>query len=235
MWGNYGINSFTNIFVGHIGDIELSAVAIASSVVSNFSFGFLLGMASALETLCRQAFGAGQIDLLGVYIQRSWIILFGACFALLPLYLYATPILRLLGLEPDIADIAGAFTMQVIPQMFSLPVNFQPKSSYRHRSQVGYYCAAAAYDISAWAIAVAQVVYVVGWCKEGWTGLSCVRVSNELGSAHPRAAKYSVFVTSRLHSLFSLEYFQQSLSLQLETNLLSFLQTVKRCERLRLV
>ncbi|OMO78796.1 hypothetical protein CCACVL1_14102 [Corchorus capsularis] len=42
IWCNYGINSFTNIFVGHIGDIELSAVAIALSVVANFSFGFLI-------------------------------------------------------------------------------------------------------------------------------------------------------------------------------------------------
>lgn len=40
---NYGINSFTNIFAGHIGDIELSSVAIALSVVANFSFGFLVG------------------------------------------------------------------------------------------------------------------------------------------------------------------------------------------------
>lgn len=39
---NYGVNSFTSIFVGHIGDLELSAVAIALSVVSNFSFGFLV-------------------------------------------------------------------------------------------------------------------------------------------------------------------------------------------------
>lgn len=39
---NYGINSFTNIFVGHIGDLELSAVAISLSVIQNFSFGFLV-------------------------------------------------------------------------------------------------------------------------------------------------------------------------------------------------
>lgn len=39
---NYGVNSFTSIFVGHIGDLELSAVAISLSVVSNFSFGFLV-------------------------------------------------------------------------------------------------------------------------------------------------------------------------------------------------
>lgn len=39
---NYGINSFTNIFVGHLGDVELSAVAICLNVISNFSFGFLV-------------------------------------------------------------------------------------------------------------------------------------------------------------------------------------------------
>lgn len=39
---NYGINSFTNIFVGHISDLELSAVAISLSVIANFSFGFLV-------------------------------------------------------------------------------------------------------------------------------------------------------------------------------------------------
>lgn len=41
---NYGINSFTNIIVGHLGDVELSAVAISLSVIANFSFGFLVSM-----------------------------------------------------------------------------------------------------------------------------------------------------------------------------------------------
>lgn len=39
---NYGINSFTNIFAGHIGDVELSSVAISLSVIANFSFGFMV-------------------------------------------------------------------------------------------------------------------------------------------------------------------------------------------------
>lgn len=38
----YGMNSTTQIFVGHIGNLELSAVAIGLSVVANFSFGFLV-------------------------------------------------------------------------------------------------------------------------------------------------------------------------------------------------
>jgi len=44
IWCNYGINSFTNIFVGHIGNVELSAVAISLSVIANFLFGFVVKM-----------------------------------------------------------------------------------------------------------------------------------------------------------------------------------------------
>ncbi|KAL0357888.1 UNVERIFIED_CONTAM: protein DETOXIFICATION 32 [Sesamum calycinum] len=32
-------------------------------------------MGSAVETLCGQAYGAGQLEMLGVYLQRSWVIL----------------------------------------------------------------------------------------------------------------------------------------------------------------
>lgn len=39
---NYGINSFTSIFIGHIGDLELSGVAISLSVIANLSFGFMV-------------------------------------------------------------------------------------------------------------------------------------------------------------------------------------------------
>ncbi|XP_061996233.1 protein DETOXIFICATION 35-like [Rosa rugosa] len=288
---NYGINSFTNIFAGHIGNVELSAIAISLSVIGNFSFGFLLGMASALETLCGQAFGAGQVGMLGVYLQRSWIILIVTCFCLLPLYIYSGPALKLLGQEDDVADLAGKFSIQTIPQLFSLAINFPTQKFLQAQSKVrvlacigiatllvhigllsvfikvlgwGTTGAAAAYNVSAWGMTLAQVVYVVGWCRDGWKGLSLlafkelwaflklsiasavmlcleiwyfmtiivltghlenpviavgslsicmnvngwegvffigvnaaisVRVSNELGSARPRAAKYSVIVT----------------------------------------
>lgn len=46
---NYGTNSFTNIFVGHLGDVQLSAVAISLSVISNFSFGFLVSFYKPLN------------------------------------------------------------------------------------------------------------------------------------------------------------------------------------------
>ncbi|XP_020112900.1 protein DETOXIFICATION 35-like [Ananas comosus] len=197
----YGTNSTTQIFVGHLGNLQLSAVAIGLSVVSNFSFGFLLGMGSALETLCGQAYGAGQVSMLGVYLQRSWIVLLCSAFLLTPLYIFATPILRLLGQDHAIAAEAGKFTAAIIPQMFALAVNFPTQKFLQAQSKVaalawiglaglachvallalfvyafdwGIYGAAAAYDASSWAIAAAQAAYVVARCGAGgaWTGLS---------------------------------------------------------------
>ncbi|KAL9661303.1 hypothetical protein QQ045_026127 [Rhodiola kirilowii] len=287
----YGINSTTNIFVGHIGDVELSAVSISLTVIGTFSFGFMLGMGSALETLCGQAYGAGKYELLGVYMQRSWLILSVTCIILLPIYIFAAPILKLLGQQDEIADLAGKFTILVIPQFFSLAINFPTSKFLQAQSKVGVLTwisvvglaihvlslwlfifvfgwgttgAAVAYDISSWGIVVAQLVYVFVWCKDGWKGFTwlalreiwafvrlsvasavmlcleiwymmsiiiltghlnnaviavdslsicmnfngweamlfiginaaiSVRVSNELGSRHPRTAKYAVYVT----------------------------------------
>lgn len=156
-------------------------------------------MGSALETLCGQAFGAGQVQMLGIYMQRSWIILLVTCIFLLPIYIFASPILKLLGQEESVADYAGHFTLLVIPQLFSLAINFPASKFLQAQSKVtalawigfvalllhipllwllifvfgwGTTGAAIAYDITSWGIAAGQVVYVIGWCKEGWTGLS---------------------------------------------------------------
>lgn len=142
-------------------------------------------MASALETLCGQAFGAGELEMLGVYMQRSWIILTGTCVCLLPLYIYSAPVLKLLGQRHDIADAAGDFSLKIIPQMFSLAINFPTQKFLQAQSKVailawvgfvalmihigilflfikvfkwGLAGAAMAYDISGWCIAIAQVL-----------------------------------------------------------------------------
>lgn len=158
-----------------------------------------LGMGSALETLCGQAFGAGKIDMLGVYMQRSMIVLFVSCILLLPLYVFATPILKLLG-QPDlIAEPAGFYALLIIPQLFSLSVAFPTQKFLQSQSKVGVLAciaglclaaqtllcwlfvdvfgwgaagAAVALDLTSWITVIAQFVYVVGWCGDSWKGFS---------------------------------------------------------------
>ncbi|XP_051137911.1 protein DETOXIFICATION 35-like [Andrographis paniculata] len=195
----YATNSVATIFVGHLGDVELSAFSIAISVVGTFAFGFMLGMGSALETLCGQAFGAGQVHMLGVYMQRSFIVLFCTCVLLLPIYIFATPLLKLLGQPDDIANLSGYFTLLTIPQLFALSVTFPTQKFLQAQSKVTvlawiaifnllaqvFWCwlfidvfkwgavgACFAYDVTNWINALAQLIYVIYWCKDGWKGLS---------------------------------------------------------------
>ncbi|KAL2227058.1 UNVERIFIED_CONTAM: Protein DETOXIFICATION 35, partial [Sesamum indicum] len=158
-----------------------------------------LGMASALETLCGQAFGAGKIEMLGTYMQRSMIILFASCVLLLPLYFFATPILKLLGQQDEIANLVGPYSLITIPQLFSLAVSFPTQKFLQAQSKVSvlvwitflamisqiFLCwlfiyifrwgttgAAVAFDITSWGVAIAQYIYVVCWCTDGWKGYS---------------------------------------------------------------
>ncbi|XP_073031791.1 protein DETOXIFICATION 35-like isoform X3 [Primulina eburnea] len=156
-------------------------------------------MGSALETLCGQAYGAGQIHMLGIYMQRSIIILFATCILVSPLYIFATSILKLVGQQEEIANLAGVYTLMVLPQLCSLAVIFPTQKFLQAQSKVtmlawtgvialishSFLCwlfiyvfgwgatgASVAFDLSGWGTAIAQLVYVVGWCKDGWRGFS---------------------------------------------------------------
>ncbi|KAG2331951.1 hypothetical protein Bca4012_018463 [Brassica carinata] len=117
----------TQAFAGHLGELELAAISIMINVIIGFTFSLLLGMASALETLCGQAFGAKKYDMLGVYMQRSWIILFLCSILLVPIFFFVTPILKFFGQPDNVAELSGNIAVWVIPLHFAfafiLPIN----------------------------------------------------------------------------------------------------------------
>ncbi|KAH1206904.1 Protein DETOXIFICATION 34 [Glycine max] len=191
------MDSSTSIYAGHIGDIELSSIGVYQGVIGAIYFYLLFGMSSALATLCGQAFGAGKIQSTCIYVQRSWIILTATCIILLPIYVYATPILKLLGQDEGIAEVAGRYSIQVIPYMFSFAVAFPIQRFLQAQSKVKVIMCIAFVDlliqngllyifinvfgwgitglaivtnIVGWLYAVALVVYTIGWCKEEWSG-----------------------------------------------------------------
>ncbi|OAY62853.1 Protein DETOXIFICATION 27 [Ananas comosus] len=196
----YSMNVITQAFAGHLGELELASISIANTVVVGFNFGLMLGMASALETLCGQAFGAKKYHMLGVYMQRSWIVLFLCAVVLLPMYFFATPILRLLGQPPELAAQAGDVSMWLIPLHFSFAFLFplqrflqcQLKNAvnavisavalvvhvfvtwlFVSRMQLGLVGTAATLNFSWWVAAFLQFAYVAcGGCPDTWKGFS---------------------------------------------------------------
>ncbi|KAF8718116.1 hypothetical protein HU200_025601 [Digitaria exilis] len=118
------MNVITQAFAGHLGDLELAAISFANTVVVGFNFGLMLGMASALETLCGQAFGAKKFHMMGVYMQRSWIVLFMCAVLLLPMYFFAEDVLLLTGQSPELSAMAGRVSVWFIPLHFSFAFLF---------------------------------------------------------------------------------------------------------------
>ncbi|KAB2023705.1 hypothetical protein ES319_D06G037200v1 [Gossypium barbadense] len=196
----YSMNIITQAFAGHLGDVELAAISIANTVIVGFNFGLLLGMASALETLCGQAFGAKEYHMLGIYMQRSWIVLLLCCFLLLPFYVFATPVLKLLGQPDDVAEMSGVVAIWMIPLHFSFAFQFPLQRFLQSQSKTavlayvsfvalgvnvltswvfvnvldwGVIGASLALDISWWVGALGLYSYtVLGGCPLSWTGYS---------------------------------------------------------------
>lgn len=57
------------LVVGHLGKNELAAVSLAS-MTSTITLAVFEGIATALDTLCPQAYGAGNLELVSVHVQR---------------------------------------------------------------------------------------------------------------------------------------------------------------------
>lgn len=157
-------------------------------------------MGSALETLCGQAVGAGQFNMLGIYLQRSWIITVVTALFLTPIYVFTSPILKLVRQNKDISNLAGKYALWVIPQLYAYALNFPIQKFFQSQSRVwvmtiisiaslalhvllnwilvikfgqGLLGAAIAGNISWWLLNIAQIVYAIsGRFPDAWTGFS---------------------------------------------------------------
>lgn len=159
-----------------------------------------LGMASALETLCGQSYGAGQYHMLGIYLQRSWLVQLPFTVALLPLFLFTTPLLRLLGQDEAVALMAGKISLWFIPTLFSFSLSFTLQMYLQSQSKnrvISYWAAISlgthvllswllamrlnlgvagvmsSTTIALWIPIVGQLLFVFGgWCSDTWKGFS---------------------------------------------------------------
>ncbi|GFP82645.1 protein transparent testa 12 [Phtheirospermum japonicum] len=196
----YSLGAFTQTFAGHVGTLPLAAFSVENSVIAGLSLGVLLGMGSAVETLCGQAYGAGQLDMLGVYLQRSWVILIGTSCLLMFLYIFALQFLLAIGQTESISRAAGKFALWMIPQLFAYALNFPTAKFLQAQSKImamaiisavvlalhillswllmlrlnwGMAGGTAVLDASWWVIVVAQLIYIFsGTCGKAWTGLT---------------------------------------------------------------
>ncbi|KAM7272693.1 hypothetical protein ACFE04_027356 [Oxalis oulophora] len=105
------------MFIGHLSQISLASASMATSIAGVTGFSFMLGMGSALETFCGQAYGAKQYHMLGVYMQRAMIVMSLSCLPVALLWANTDHILTTFNQDPEISYQAGIYARWLIPSI----------------------------------------------------------------------------------------------------------------------
>ncbi|KAJ0736845.1 putative multi antimicrobial extrusion protein [Helianthus annuus] len=196
----FGTLVVTQSFIGHISDIDLASYALVQILYVRFLSGLLMGMSSATETLCGQAFGAGQHHMMGIYLQRSWIIDLIASTILLPIFIFGTQIFKRLGIDEAIAISGGPISLWFIPfvyhLVFSLTIQMYLQAQLKnmviawlsiiqfgihiplslllvYKLNLGVAGAMIALCMSSWFLVIGEFIYIFGgWCPYSWIGFT---------------------------------------------------------------
>ncbi|KAF7027521.1 hypothetical protein CFC21_039556 [Triticum aestivum] len=195
------IQTISVMFVGHLGELPLAGASMATSFATVTGFSLLTGMSNALDTLCGQAFGAGQYHLLGIYKQRAMLLLTVVSIPVAIMWFYTGQIMLLFGQDPEIAMEAGMYARWMIPGLFGygllqchvrflqsqntvLPVMVSAGAAALfhllacwllvHVAGMGSKGAALSTAVSYWVyvILLAMYVRVSSSCKQTWNGFS---------------------------------------------------------------
>lgn len=147
--------------------------------------------------------------MLGIYMQRSWVILFVTGLIMMFLYIFATPLLLLIGQTEAISHAAGKMALWMIPQLFAYAANYPIAKFLQAQSKIMVmaYIAAAALvlhtffswlfmlklgwglwggalvlNLSWWFMVIAQMIYILsGTCGRAWSVFSFAAFSNLWG------------------------------------------------------
>uniref|UniRef100_A0A804MRE8 Protein DETOXIFICATION n=1 Tax=Zea mays TaxID=4577 RepID=A0A804MRE8_MAIZE len=211
------MSSTTQIVCGQLGNVQLAAASLGNNGIQVFAYGIMLGMGSAVETLCGQAYGAEKYEMLGVYLQRSTVLLTATGVPLAAVYALSEPLLLLLGQSPEIAGAAAEFAYGLVPQIFAYAANFPIQKFLQAQSIVApsAYILAASFalhvplswlavyglglgllgasltlSLTWWVLVLGQFAYIV-WsprCRATWTGFTWAAFADLPGFAGLSAA-----------------------------------------------
>lgn len=102
--------SVVTIFVaGHIGSDSLAAASIGVTTMTIIGYAIIEGMATALDTLCAQAYGAGNLHGVGLHVQKMILLMTLVCIPIAAFWISSPWVLALLVKQKYLAHMAGRF------------------------------------------------------------------------------------------------------------------------------
>ncbi|GEQ70713.1 hypothetical protein JCM33374_g4392 [Metschnikowia sp. JCM 33374] len=102
--------------VGHLGAVELAAVSMGSMTANITGYATIQGIATALDTLCPQAFGAKKYHMVGDYMQKCIALIFVVMLPVLFVWtFFGYQLIVLLLPDKDTAKLAADYLFYIGP------------------------------------------------------------------------------------------------------------------------
>nr|GMC52451.1 protein DETOXIFICATION 48-like [Ipomoea batatas] len=189
------------LFLGYLGELELAGGSLSIGFANITGYSVIAGLAMGMEPICGQAYGAKQMKLLGITLQRTVLLLLSASVPISFMWLNMNKILLWCGQDEEISSMAHRFIVFAITDLFFLSL-LHPLRIYLRTQGITLpltYCAAVSVvfhvplnfllvrylGLGIAGVAVAMVwtdfnlfvllcffVYFSGVYKESWVGLS---------------------------------------------------------------
>lgn len=123
--------------VGHLGATELAAASLGSMTANISGYATIQGIATALDTLCPQAFGASKYHLVGSYVQKCIAL---TAVVMVPILLIWTfvgyEVVRLIVPDESTAKLASSYLLYIAP---GIPAYILFESGKRYLQAQGIY------------------------------------------------------------------------------------------------
>ncbi|CAH0037920.1 unnamed protein product [Clonostachys solani] len=105
----YSATLITTIAAGHLTSNDLGAASIGLTTMNIIGYALVEGMATALDTVCAQAYGSGQVTHVGLHVQRMLALMTLAIIPIGVFWVFSPLILPLVIKQHELAVQAGIF------------------------------------------------------------------------------------------------------------------------------
>ncbi|XP_050231849.1 protein DETOXIFICATION 48 [Mercurialis annua] len=108
------------LFLGYLGELELAGGSLSIGFANITGYSVISGLAMGMEPICGQAYGAKQMKLLGLTLQRTVLLLLSISVPISFMWINMKTILLWCGQDEEISSMAHTFIIFSIPDLFFL-------------------------------------------------------------------------------------------------------------------
>ncbi|KPM39575.1 hypothetical protein AK830_g7017 [Neonectria ditissima] len=105
----YSFSVITTFVAGHLSADDLAAASIGVTTMNIIGLAIFEGMATALDTLCAQAYGSGNLVGVGLHVQRMLLLMAIVALPVAGVWLCSAPIIGVFIPQQHLAVKAGSF------------------------------------------------------------------------------------------------------------------------------